>query len=229
MTGQFFKQVRAMRRDGEMIGPGRLWSRRLWSGRLPLGLLGVSALVLLSGCGWLFGSADTTGKARPGVDRKAPATGALPAATGGGHESGATAADPVGNAQIGSVVPGKGGQKAQKETAEKEAAERDAKEREAREKREAEERDAKAKEQEAAPANKPAGNILTGVPPKPAAAEPGNASPPTTGATPAAPAAPAAASGPSAPVTSAPVAPAQPAQPAPAPAGQQQPATPPRT
>jgi len=219
-----------MRRDGEMIGPGRLWSRRLWSGRLALGLLCASALLLLSGCGWLFGSGpDNTGKARPGVDRKAPATGGLPAATGGGHESGATAADPVGNAQIGSVVPGKGGQKAQKETAEKEAAERDAKEREAREKREAEERDAKAKEQQEAPANKPGGNIVTGVPPKPAAAEPGNAGPPTTGAK---PAAPAAASGPSAPVTSAPVAPAQPAepgQPAPAPAGQQQPATPPRT
>jgi hypothetical protein len=193
----------------------------------------VSALVLLSGCGWLFGSGpDNTGKARPGVDRKAAATGALPAATGGGHEPGAMAADPVGNAQVGSIVPGKGGQKAQKETAEKEAAERDAKEREAREKREAEERDAKAKEQEETPANKPAGNIVTGVPPKPAAAEPGNASPPVTGATPAAPGAPAATSGPSAPVTSAPVAPAQPAQPAqpaPAPAGQQQPAPAPRT
>jgi hypothetical protein len=200
-----------MQRNGDTIGTGRLW----------LGLVCVSALVLLSGCGWLFGSGPgNTQKARPGVDRKASATGALPPATGGGHEPGAMASDPAGNAQIGSMVPGKGGQKAQKEAAEKEAAERDAKEREAREKREAEERDAKAKEEDT-PANKPAANIVTGVPAKPAAAEPGNATPPTTSNAPTGPA----------PVTSAPVAPAQPAQPAqPAPApNQQQPAAPPRT
>ena len=68
-----------MRRQGDKMGAGRLW----------LGLVCVSALALLSGCGWLFGSGpDNTGKARPGVDRKGPATGALPAATGGGHDAG---------------------------------------------------------------------------------------------------------------------------------------------
>jgi hypothetical protein len=214
-----------MRRQGDRMGTSRLW----------LSLLCVSALALLSGCGWLFGGGpDNTGKARPGVDRKAPATGALPAATGGGHDAGVMASDPAGNATIGSIVQGKGGQKAQKEVIEKEATERDAKEREARDKREAEERDAKAKEQPETPPNMPTGNIVTGVPPKPAAAEPGNATPPATGNAPIAPASSPAAPGGSptapAPVTTAPIAPAQPAQPnQPAPAPERQPAAPPRT
>jgi hypothetical protein len=175
-----------MRRLKDMIGNGRLWR----------GLLGVSALALLSGCGWLgFGSGSPDSqKARPGADRKVTASGALPSANPGQqHEAGVIAADPTGTAQIGSIVPAKGGQKAQKEAIEKEANERDAKEREAREKREAEERAAKAKEpKEEAKPLPPAGTL----PSKPAAAERGNPENAEPGATTA-----------PAPVTKAPVAP----------------------
>ena len=198
-----------MRRNGETKGGrGRFW----------LGLLCIPALGLLSGCGWLFGDSPSNKlNARPGVDRKTPATGALPAATDGGHDAGVAATDPAGNAQVGGIVPAKGGQKAQKEAAEKDAAERDAKDREQREKRDADERDARAKEEPGA-ANKPtAANISIGVPSKPAAAERGNATAPATGNVPTAPA-----TAPAGPTPS-----AEPAEPAPPPA--QQPAAPPRT
>ena len=205
-----------MRRRQDTIGSGRLW----------LGLLGVSAMALLSGCGWFGDSTPSGPGARPGVDRRAPASGALPPASGQQYDSGIAASDPVGTPQIGSVVPGKGGQKAQKEAVEKEAAERDAKEREERDKRDAEERDAKAKEQPEEPAKKatpPAGV----VPPKPAAAVrggvgsgsgSGSAEPAATGTPPATTAPP------PAPVTSTPMAP--PPQPAPP---TDQPAASPRT
>jgi hypothetical protein len=200
-----------MRRQQDTIGHRGPW----------LSLLGVSALALLAGCGW-FGSDTPVGAgARAGVDRKAPASNALPPATGQQHDSGIVASDPVGTPQIGSIVPGKGGQKAQKEAADKEASERDAKEREERDKRDAEERDAKAKEQQAEPEKKPPSTAPAGiVPPKPAAAERGggSAGPSTFGSPPAA-TAPA-----PAPVTSAPGAP--PPQPAPA---TDQPAASPRT
>ena len=194
-----------MRRQRDLIGNGRLW----------LGMLGVSALALLSGCGWFGGgSPSDSQKARPGVDRKVPASGALPSANPGQqHESGVVATDPAATHQIGSIVPAKGGQKAQKEAIEKEANERDAKEREARLKREAEERDAKAKEPKEPPVKTTAGTL----PGKPAAAEPGNAEPTATRAPP------------TAPVTSAPIPPPGTAPaPAPAPASEQ-PAAPPRT
>src|SRR5262249_14185549 len=116
-------------------------------GHMGLRLLAVSAFALLSGCGWLFGDDAPKGNARPGVDRQGPASGTLPAASGQ-HDAGLAPADPVGSSQVGSIVPAKGGQKAQKEAAEKEATERDAKEREERQKREADEREAKAKEQQ---------------------------------------------------------------------------------
>jgi hypothetical protein len=194
-----------MRRQRDTIGNRRFW----------LGLLGVSALALLSGCGWFGGGSADSQKARPGVDRKVPATGALPSANPGQqHEAGVTATDPAATHQIGSIVPAKGGQKAQKEAAEKEANERDAKEREARQKREAEERDAKAKEPKEPPVKTTTAGSLPG---KPAAAEPGNAEPAATRAPP------------TAPVTSAPIPPPSPA-PAPAPASApEQPAVPPRT
>jgi len=190
-----------MRRQRDLIGNGRLW----------LGLLGVSALALLSGCGWFGGgSPSDSQKARPGVDRKVPATGALPSANPGQqHESGVVATDPAATHQIGSIVPAKGGQKAQKEAIEKEANERDAKEREAREKREAEERDAKAKEPKEPVKATTAGTL----PGKPAAADRGNPENAEPGATTA-----------PAPATRAPIAP--PAAPAPA---AEPPAGPPKT
>jgi hypothetical protein len=110
------------------------------------GLLAVSTLALLSGCGWFGGSSAPTGKARPGADRQIAPTGTLPAANPGGQsEQGVTPADET-RGQIGTVVGAKGGQRAQKEAADTAAADRDAKE---REQRNAADRDAKTKQQSA--------------------------------------------------------------------------------
>ena len=129
-----------MRRQRDMMGGFRLWRS----------LLGVSALVLLSGCGWFGGGNQLDSqKARPGADRNVAGSGALPSANPGRqYEPGFVATDETRTPRVGSIVAGKGGQKAQKEAIEKEAAERDAKDREAREKREAADREAKAKEKE---------------------------------------------------------------------------------
>ena len=155
-----------MRGRVDGFGRSRRWPAVLAAAvLLPLGL---------SGCGWLFGSdkPSDAGKARPGVDFKAPATG-LPAASGA-HDAGVVASDPVGPSQVGAVIPAKGGQKAQKEEADKEAAERDAKDREERQRREANEREAKAAEdQERAKGPKP-NPENPGLPGKPTAAVRGN-------------------------------------------------------
>src|SRR5262245_28267696 len=119
-----------MRRGRQRIGGGRPWR----------GLLGVAALGLLSGCGWLFGDDTPVHKARPGADRQVAPSGALPAPSGGqGYDASLVPLDDTRQPQIGTVVQAKGGQKAQKEAADKESAERDAKAREEREKREAQE------------------------------------------------------------------------------------------
>lgn len=116
------------------------------------GLLTVSTLALLTGCGWFGGSSAPTGKARPGADRQIAPTGTLPAANPGGQsEQGVIPADET-RGQIGTVVGAKGGQKAQKEAADKAAADRDAKD---REQRNAADRDAKAKQQTTPPATTP--------------------------------------------------------------------------
>lgn len=127
--------------------------------------LGLSAFTLLAGCGWFGGGSIPTQKARPGADRDVQATGALPAAgSTRPYDQGIVAADETrGGAQIGSVVPASGGQKAQIEAAEKEAAERDAKAREEREKREAAEKEAKANEPQE-PAKPPPTPGLPGMP-----------------------------------------------------------------
>jgi hypothetical protein len=116
------------------------------------GLLAVSTLALLTGCGWFGGSDAPTGKARPGADRQIAPTGTLPAANPGRQsEQGVTPADET-RGQIGTVVGAKGGQRAQKEAADKAAADRDAKE---REQRNAADRETKAKQQSAPPATTP--------------------------------------------------------------------------
>ena len=147
------------------------------TGRSWLGLLGVSSFALLTGCGWFGGGGPPPGSAklRPGADRQIQASSALPSANGQQYEQGISAADETRGQlpQIGAIVEGTGGQKAQREKADKESAERDAKAREARVEREAAEKEARAKEKEyskAEPRNGPA----TGMPGKPAAAEPGN-------------------------------------------------------
>ena len=127
-----------------MRGKRTMMGKRIWRG-----LLAVSTLVLLTGCGWFGGSDVPTGKARPGADRQIAPTGTLPAANPGRQsEQGVTPADET-RGQIGTVVGAKGGQRAQKEAADKAAADRDAKE---RQQRNAADRDAKAKQQPAPPA-----------------------------------------------------------------------------
>jgi hypothetical protein len=108
-------------------------------------LIGVGVLLVLpvslGGCDWLGwgGSSTNSEKARPGAERQFNATNTLPAARGGSYDAAVTPVDENrGGPGIGSVVPAKGGQKAQKEAADKEAAERDAKAREERERSERE-------------------------------------------------------------------------------------------
>ena len=115
-----------------------MMNKRIWCG-----LLAISTLVLLTGCGWFGGSSAPTGKARPGADRQIAPTGTLPSANPSGQsEQGVIPADET-RGQIGTVVGAKGGQRAQKEAADKAAADRDAKE---RQQRNAADRELKAKQ-----------------------------------------------------------------------------------
>ena len=103
---------------------------------------GLAAASLLGGCGWFESSpAPRTQGARPGADRSAPVLNALPRPSGNlPHEGGAAPADETrSGATVGSLVTGKGGQKAQKEAAEKQLEEQSKKDRE-RAEREAEAR-----------------------------------------------------------------------------------------
>ncbi len=168
--------------------------------------VGVAALILLSGCDWLgLGSSTPTSseKARPGAERQVGVNGLPAARAAGGYDASFAPVDETRNApRIGSVVQGKGGQKAQKEAAEKEGNAREAKDREdrARQQREA---DLKKAEADKAGGGKPAGDkaASSGDPKTPAPA-------PSTDAVPPPPAPP-----PSAPVTSAPLTPPPPAAP----------------
>jgi hypothetical protein len=128
-----------------------MMGKRIWRG-----LLAVSILALLTGCGWFGGSGAPTGKARPGADRQIAPTGTLPSANPGGQseQTVVPANETRGTTPaIGSVVGAKGGQRAQKEAADKAAADRDAKE---REQRNAADRDTKAKQQSAPSQTTPA-------------------------------------------------------------------------
>jgi hypothetical protein len=108
-------------------------SSRVW------GLLGVSALAsLVAGCG-LFDSTPTVKvtPVRPGAERSVPAGGLQ--ASGNGHQYDGDIRPVDDSRPIGSLIPDKGGQKAQLDTAAKEAAERDSAAREEEAKRKAEE------------------------------------------------------------------------------------------
>jgi hypothetical protein len=167
--------------------------------------VGVAALILLSGCDWLgigSGTPTSSEKARPGAERQVGLTNSLPAArAAGGYDSSFVPVDETRSApRIGSVVQGKGGQKAQKDAAEKEANQRDAKDREdrARQQREA---DLK-KDAEKAAGGKPGDKSASSgtatppapssdaVPPPPAPAPPAPVSSAPLAAPPAAPAVP---------------------------------------
>jgi hypothetical protein len=192
-----FMRVTTMQRQQDMNG-GR---------SLRLGLLGVSMLGILTGCGLFDSSAPAEStKARPGADRQVVVSGSLPsAAAGQQYDAGITAVDETRSGpKIGSIVADKGGQKAQKEALEKEANERDAKAREQRQERAAADREAKGK---APPAGGPAGPAPAGAAPAgEAPAVRADAAPPS--------AAPSAGPG---PVTAAPIPPPS-AEPAAAPA-----------
>ncbi len=174
------------------------------------GLLGLTAAALLSGCGWFDGgsSAVPAPGARPGADRQAPVVNALPPPSGSNpYESGVGPADEMRGAQggpaIGSILSGKGGQKAQKEEAEKAAAEQSKKAREGRERANREAGTRKAEP----PGEPPAGGALpAGAPPagpqpagpQPAATQPAAPPPAETPSAAPAPAAPAPAETPAA-------------------------------
>ena len=169
---------------------------------LRLGLLGVSMLALLGGCGWFSDSSPPGAAPRPGADRQvAPSAALPPAASGRAYEQGIVGVDDTrGGGAIGSIVPGKGGQKAQKDEVEKEQIERDKKEREERWERDAEEKAQRAKEKAAEKQMKAAG----GTPPASAAPGAVPSVDPGPAAVPAVP--------PPAPVTTAPIStPPQPA------------------
>ena len=156
--------------------------------------VGVAALILLSGCDWLgIGSSTPTSseKARPGAERQVGVTNSLPAARAAGYDSSFAPVDETSSApRIGSVVQGKGGQKAQKEAAEKESNARESKDREDRA-RQQRESDLKKAEADKAAGGKPATSADSKTP----------APAPSTDAVPPPPAPP-----PSAPGTSAPLA-----------------------
>jgi hypothetical protein len=117
--------------------------------RLAHGLLGAAMMVALGGCDWLFGSSTPSNaeKARPGAERQVAPSNSVPSAGAGRQYD--TAITPVDETRtgpkIGSIIPDKGGQKAQLDAAAKDAAERDKKAREEREKAALDEADRKAK------------------------------------------------------------------------------------
>src|SRR3990167_2801649 len=126
-----------------------LFSRPMIGGhRRCLRLLGMSTLALMAGCGMFDSSSPTqSAKARPGADRQVTASGSLQSANSGRqYDSSIAAVDETRSGpQVGSIVAGRGGQKAQKEAIEKEATERDAKAREQRQARATADREAKAR------------------------------------------------------------------------------------
>ena len=81
-------------------------------------LLGVSTAALLTGCDMFDGNTPVSSRqVRPGAERSVAVSNSLPAAgTGRQYDTGITAVDETrGGTQIGSIVAGKGGQKAQQE------------------------------------------------------------------------------------------------------------------
>ena len=95
-------------------------------------LLGVSMAALLAGCDWFDGNTPVSSRqaaARPGAERSVAVSQGLPSAgTGRQYDTGIAAVDETrGGTQIGSVVAGKGGQKAQQEALAKAAEETDRK------------------------------------------------------------------------------------------------------
>jgi len=112
-----------------------------------LGLLGVSALTLVAGCDWIGGSTPIGPPPRPGVEKGVQPSASLPPGpVNPQYDAGVVGTDDRGAPAIGSIIPPKGGQKAQRDAIEKDQAERDRKDREARLERDAAEKEEKARE-----------------------------------------------------------------------------------
>ena len=116
-----------------------------------LGLLGVSALAFLAGCDWIGGGTPVGPPPRPGVERNVPPSAAVPPAPANPQYDAGVVADERAAPAIGSIVAGKGGQKAQRDAIEKDQADRDRKAREERLERDAADKDVKDKEKEQGP------------------------------------------------------------------------------
>jgi outer membrane protein OmpA-like peptidoglycan-associated protein len=156
-------RVMKMQRHQDTNGSGR------W-----LGLLGVSALALLAGCDWIGGSTPIGPPPRPGAEKGIPPSASLPPGPANPQYDAGVVSNDERAPAIGSIVAGKGGQKAQRDAIEKDQADRDRKDREARLEREAADKEVKAKEKQegappaAAPAGAPpvgAGTITSDQPP----------------------------------------------------------------
>ncbi len=162
-------------------------------------LLGVSTMALLAGltsCDWFDGNTPVSSKQiRPGADQAVVASGLPSASSGRQYDSSVAPIDETRTGpQIGSIVAGKGGQKAQQEAMAKESASRDAKARVETDRLDAERKaaDATAQAAKSPPSSSsavtqaavppPAAVTTTAVPPpvETATAAPPPASPPVT-------------------------------------------------
>ena len=137
--------------------------------------LGLAPFTALGGCGWFDGDAPANStKVRPGAERAIAPSNALPSASAGRQYDAAVAAvdETRSGPKIGSIIPDKGGQKAQLDAAAKEAAERDKKAREEREKAAEAERKAKEADAKEGKGDKAAGKAPADQPPTQPAAPP---------------------------------------------------------
>ncbi|MEI6204299.1 MAG: hypothetical protein WCP68_20320, partial [Enhydrobacter sp.] len=170
-------------------------------------LLGVSTAALLAGCDWFDGNTPVSSRqVRPGAERSVAVSNSLPAAgTGRQYDTGIAAVDETrgGGTQIGSIVAGKGGQKAQQEELAKAQRDSDRKAREENERRIAAR---KAEDALAAGAPPPAAStasatasVTAAAPPPPAPVTATPIAPPTETAAATPPAAPAQTATPPAP------------------------------
>jgi hypothetical protein len=142
------------------------------------------AATTLNGCGWFDGKPSPLQAAplRPGVDLQTTANGLPPAPNRGSYDAGVTPVDDSRSQPLGSIVAGKGGQKAQLEAVEKDRAEREAEREKERAQREAERNREKTEEppQGAPPASPPSDQA-----PAPASTAPAPAPAPAPASTPA--------------------------------------------
>jgi len=127
------------------------------------------AATMLNGCGWFEGKASPLQSAplRPGVDRQTTANGLPPAPNRGSYDAGVAPAEDNRGQPLGTIVAGKGGQKAQIEAAEKDRSQREAEREKERAEREAELK--REKMEEGAKGAPPAAPPADLAPPAPAA------------------------------------------------------------